>query len=211
VPHQNRVTPDGELIAVPDRGTLTGNRGVLHDRDGRIVRRSAGRRWITCLLAFRDRHREVLAPGRYTHLFFLDEATALAAGHRPCAECRRPAHLAFRQAWALAHDLAAPPGVDAMDDVLHRERALADGRRVTRPAPAGDLPDGTVVTADGDWWLVAAGQLHRWTPAGYAERRPLPAGDLPVLTPPAMVAALRAGYRPLLPASLSVRTVRRPG
>ena len=198
MPHQNRVTPDGELIAVPDRGTLTGNRGVLHDRDGRIVRRSAGRRWITCLLAFRDRHREVLAPGRWTHLFFLDEATALAAGHRPCAECRRPDHLAFRRAWALAHDLAAPPGADAMDAVLHRQRALVDGRRSTWPARGADLPDGTVVAPDGGWWLVAAGRLHRWSPGGYLEHRPMPAGDLPVLTPPAVVAVLAAGYRPLL-------------
>src|SRR4051794_9642506 len=145
MPHQNRVTPTGELIAVADRGTFTGNRGVLHDPAGRIVRQYQVRRWITCLLEFRGRHRTVLAPGRYTHLFFLDEATAFAAGHRPCAECRRADYQRFRQCWAAAQGLAELPGADAMDDVLHGERLPVAGRRRTVPVLFGDLPDGTFV------------------------------------------------------------------
>src|SRR6476469_9350587 len=102
-PLQNRVTPFGEIVAVPERGTMLGNRGILHDADGRLRRRWAGRAWICCLLEFRGRRDPVMAPGHYTRLFFLDEPTALAAGHRPCAYCRRTAYLAFRSAWADAN------------------------------------------------------------------------------------------------------------
>jgi hypothetical protein len=195
------VTPHGELVAVPDRGLLTGNRGVLHDAGGVIVRQAQVRRWITCELAFRGRHRVVMAPGRFTHLFFLDEATALAAGHRPCAECRREDYVRFRDCWATAVGGAGarPPGADALDRVLDGERARVDGRRATVPQDGADLPDGTVVERDGDAWLVSAGHLLRWTPAGYAERRPLPPGPLAVLTPPTTVATIRAGYSPVSP------------
>jgi hypothetical protein len=199
VPYRNRVTPDGDLIAVEARGTLTGNRGVLHDERGEIVRRGQVRRWITCRLEFRGRYREVMMPGRYTHLFFLDEATALAAGHRPCAECRHADHRRFRDCWAAAAgDPEHPPGADAMDAVLARERARADGRRRTVPEPAAGLPDGVMVSGSDGPWLVLAGALWRWTPAGYTDRRPLPRGTLDVLTPPATLAAVRAGYRPVV-------------
>src|SRR4051794_5111009 len=199
MPHQNRVTPTGELIAVADRGTLTGNRGVLHDPAGRIVRQHQVRRWITCRLEFRDRHRAVMMPGRYTHLFFLDEATAFAAGHRPCAECRREDYQQFRRCWAGAGDLADLPGADAMDDALHLERGTLHGRRRTVPVPFADLPDGAfVLHPDGAARLVSAGSLLRWTPAGYTGREPVPSGPLPVLTPPSVLAAFRAGYRPTL-------------
>ena len=147
MPFQNRVTPGGDLIAVADRGTLTGNRGVLHDERGRIVRRVAVRRWITCVLVFGDRHRVVMTAKRYTHLFFLDEATALAAGHRPCGECRKPDYQRFRRCWAVAREMRDPPGAEATDHVLHHERALVDGRRKTQPLEAGTLPDGVFV----DW------------------------------------------------------------
>lgn len=195
MPWQNRVTPDGDLVAVPDRGTLTGNRGVLHDADGRIVRRSQNRRWIACLLDFRGRTRTVMTPGRWTNLFFLDEATALAAGHRPCAECRRSDYVEFRRCWTAALDLPALPGADDLDDVLHRERALVDGRRTTWSAPGRDLPDGAMVQLDGAPWLVADGRLHRWSHSGYSDRTTLPGGRLDVLTPASVVATLRAGYR----------------
>src|SRR4051794_26424644 len=99
MPRQNRVTPSGDIITTPERGTLMGNRGVLHDADARIVRRWQGKRWIACVLEFKGRWRPVMAPGRYTELFFLDEATALAAGHRPCAECRRRRFDEFRDTW----------------------------------------------------------------------------------------------------------------
>jgi hypothetical protein len=217
MPYRNRVTPTGNLLAVPERGTLTGNRGVLHDANGEIVRRSQSRRWIICELQFRGRHRQVMAPRRYTHLFFLDEATALAAGHRPCAQCRRTHYEAFRRFWASARGIGASgsltgpddapahalhaglPSADAMDAVLHRERALVDGRRRTRPAMAADLPDGTFVVMDDTSWLLRGRSLRRWTPGGYRGERPVPPGPLAVLTPLSTVGALRSGY----PVSLS--------
>jgi hypothetical protein len=198
MPHQNRVTPEGELVAVPERGTLTGNRGVLHDERGRIVRRAQVRRWITCALVYRDRHRVVMTPDRYTHLFFLDEATALAAGHRPCGECRRADYQRFRQCWAAAHAMPAPPGAEAMDDVLHLERALVGGRRRTLPQETRQLPDGVFVDRQDGAWLVRGAELLRWTPGGYTDRLPLPPGRLPMLTPPTTVAVIRAGFRPVL-------------
>lgn len=198
MPWQNRVRPDGDLIAAAARGTLTGNRGILHDRDGVIVRRSQVRRWICCRLEFRGRHRVVMAPNRYTHLFFLDEATALAAGHRPCAECRHGDHVDFARCWAKALGLPAAPAADDLDAVLHGERALSGGRRATWPADGVTLPDGVFVQLDGEPWLLVAGHLRRWTPGGYTEHLPLPGGPVAVLTPPSMVAAIGAGYRPRL-------------
>jgi hypothetical protein len=198
VTFQNRVTPAGDLVAVDARGTLTGNRGILHDDHGRIVRRSQVRRWIICRLEFHGWHRAVMTPRRYTHLFFLDEATALAAGHRPCATCRRDDCERFRRLWAGTAGLPHPPSAQTMDDVLHAERALVGGRRQTRLVEADRLPDGAMVRLDDDVWLVASGALARWTFAGYVERRPLPQGELPALTPPSTLAVLRAGYRPAL-------------
>src|SRR6185312_1393082 len=125
MPRRNRVTPVGEIVAVPERGAMMGNRGVLHDQGGRIRRAWQVRRWLVCLLEFRGRHRAVMAPNRYTELFFLDEATGLAAGHRPCAECRRARFLAFRDAWSAGiHATLPPAGVTAgtIDERLHAER-----------------------------------------------------------------------------------------
>src|SRR2546426_5734544 len=129
LPRQNRVTPFGELIATPERGTLMGKRGgCLHDTAQRIVRPFVSRRWIACLLEFKGRRRTVMTPGRYTELFFLDEATALAAGHRPCAECQRARYDLFRAHWAGRGRKL--PGTDHMDDVLHAQRI--DGNRANR-------------------------------------------------------------------------------
>jgi len=182
---RNRVTPFGELVAVPARGAWTGNRGVLHDDQRRIVRRWQNRRWIVCRLEFRGRHRTVMTPGRWTELFFLDEATALAAGHRPCAECRRADFNAFAAAWPH-RERRAP----AIDDVLHRER-LGERPAVEDPM---QLPDGTMVAAGPEAYLIIGGALHRWTPAGYLRARP-DAGFV-LLTPPSTVAALADGYVP---------------
>jgi hypothetical protein len=198
MPRQNRVAPQGHLIAVAARGTLTGNRGILHDRNGLIVRRSQVRRWIICLLEFRGRHRVVMAPNRYTHLFFLDEATALSAGHRPCAECRHGDYLFFRRCWTTAQGLSALPSADQIDAVLDDERALSGGSRVTWLTDGETLPDGVFVHRDGEPWLVTAGDLRRWTPRGYTDRVSLPGGPLAVLTPRSTVAAINAGYRPRL-------------
>jgi len=212
MPRQNRVTPFGDLIATPDRGTLLGNRGVLHDAGGRIRRAWQVRRWLICVLAFRGRKRQVMTPGRYTELFFLDEATALAAGHRPCAECRRARFTAFRNARekanpanSAAHRLSAT----VIDERLHAER-LADDRRSKRsfPATLDDLPDGVFVTlAQGreeQAYLVWGDRLLAWSPGGYVERRERPEGaEVRVLTPASTVAAIRAGYIPEVHRSVS--------
>jgi hypothetical protein len=188
MPIQNRVTPLGELIADPARGLVYGNRGCLHDADGVIRRRYAGRRWIACRLRFRGRHRRpLLQPGRYTELFFLDEATAFAAGHRPCAECRREDYVRFL-------GLCGAPGAEAIDRRLHEERL---GPR--RSASLRGLPDGAFVLHAGEPWLVRGRELLRWTPGGYANRLARPPGGAVVITPPALVEVLRAGWAGIVP------------
>src|SRR5215469_11819597 len=165
-----------------------GNRGCLHSDDGGIVRRWQVRRWIACALSFRGRRRFVMPPGRWTALFFLDEATALAAGHRPCAECRWADYRRFQDAFLSAHPGHAA-GADPMDRTLHAARV--DGRQTGRTydAPVATLPHGAFVEVAGRPWLLWAGDLHAWTPAGYAERRRPPSGDVTVLTPAPTVAA----------------------
>jgi hypothetical protein len=195
-PLRNRVTPAGELIATRHRGTMYGNRGVLHNDDLVLVRRHQVRRWLVCVLEFRDRHRRIMQPRRYTELFFTDEAVALAAGHRPCAECRHAEYQSFRTAWTTAHGLPAKPSADDMDLVLHGQRGLVDGARTTRPALLRDLPDGVFVVLQGRYWLLHNGRLHLWTPSGYAEHRDLFDGTAAVLTPRSTVETIRSGYRP---------------
>lgn len=190
---RNRVTPFGEIVAVAGRGLLMGNRGVLHDADRTIVRDSQVRRWIACRLEFRGRHRHVMSPGTWTELFFLDEATALAAGHRPCAECRHADYRRFQAAWQ--HGRSSPASADAMDAVLHPERRVRAWVKRTHQAPFESLPDGTFVALEGLAWLVQGDRILAWSADGYTQRsvRP-PAGSVTVLTPPSIVAVLRAGY-----------------
>ncbi len=197
------MTPFGELIATPARGTLMGNRGRLHDAARRIVRRvvPSYRAWVTCWLEFRGRHRPVMAPNRYTELFFLDEATALAAGHRPCGECRRPDLRRFRAAWLRGNPergVASDALTEAIDRELHRDRLAADRRPVTYPADLSALPDGVFVVADaGEALLLWRGTLLPWSPAGYGAPRPRPGRQrVTVLTPRSTVAAIAAGYTP---------------
>lgn len=175
------------------RGLLMGNRGVLHDADRTIVRDSQVRRWIACRLEFRGRHRHVMSPGTWTELFFLDEATALAAGHRPCAECRHADYRRFQAAWQ--HGRSSPASADAMDAVLHPERRVRAWVKRTHQAPFESLPDGTFVALEGLAWLVQGDRILAWSADGYTQRsvRP-PAGSVTVLTPPSIVAVLRAGY-----------------
>jgi hypothetical protein len=198
---QNRVTPLSELIATPARGLVYGNRGCLHDDAGRIRRRYNGKRWIACRLRFRDWHRApLMQPGRFTELFFLDEATAFAAGHRPCALCRRGDYDRFMTLWLLVHPTATI-GADPVDAHLHAERIDRRTRAQRHhAAPLDDLPDGTFVLHGGEPHLVRGEQLHRWTPAGYVEpkRRPSTAAAR-VITPPSMVAILGAGWDPVVP------------
>jgi hypothetical protein len=202
MPKQNRVTPFGELIADPARGSLTGNRGCLHDERQQIVRHHLGRRWIICQLQFKDYHRQIMTPGRYTELFFLDEAAALAAGHRPCAECSRPRFEAFRSAWAGANpDLAGNSrlGAAIIDAALHAERVGPGNEKLNYPEKLGRLPDGVFVTLESGCpaYLVWQGDLKLWTPAGYTGRiTPHPELEVLVLTPRSIVRAIAAGFQP---------------
>ena len=191
---QNRVTPFGELIATPARGFLMGNRGCLHDAHRRVVRHAQGRRWIACLLEFRGRRRTVMTPASYTELFFLDEAVALAAGHRPCAECRRGDYRQFQAAWARA--VGPDVSADVMDLRLHADRLVGPRTQRTYRHAATDLPDGAFVEIDGAAWLAWKGALLRWSPEGYGTRRARPDGVVTVLTPRCLVDVLKAGYVP---------------
>ena len=199
MPLQNRVTPYGQIVATPERGTLFGNRGGrFHDPSTRSLfkRRFVSRRWICCELAFKGRRRTVFGQG-YTELFFLDEATALAAGHRPCFECRRADALRFRDAFARANGLPALPLADEMDARLHSERLASRPRLVDW----WQLPDGAMIGDGRDAWLIAHGLALLWSAAGYRSRlgpQNREAGELRLLTPPSIVAALRAGFTPRL-------------
>jgi hypothetical protein len=196
VPLQNRVTPFGEIVALPGRGLVMGNRGVLHDDRRTIVRSSQLRRWIACHVEFRGRKRQIMRPRSYTELFFLDEATALSAGHRPCAECRNADYRRFRALWEGCH--GSPAGADDMDARLHADRLAGKQKRTYREDVA-NLPDGTYVLLDGKARLVWEGDVFTWSDAGYTERRKRPPrGDVDVLTPRAAVAVLAAGYRPAI-------------
>ncbi len=200
MPRQNRVTPFSTLIAVPARGTLTGNRGCLHDDDGQIRRSFQGQRWIICLLEFKGRRRSIMQPGHYTELFFLDEATALAAGHRPCAECQRDRFNLFRECWAKGNpEMAgtARPAASVLDAALHQERLATGSEQRIYCNSIGDLPDGVFITDDEQTaYLVLGKRLLQWNPAGYtgsaAQAIHYP---VRVLTPASIVRALAAGYR----------------
>ena len=200
MPRQNRVSPLGELVSDPARGLVYGNRGCLHDADGRIRRGHAGKRWIACQLEFRGRRRaRLMQPGRYTELFFLDEVTAFAAGHRPCAECRREDYLRFQAIWRELHQ--GPAKADAMDERLHAER-LDSAKRIQRHhhAALDELPDGTFVLSESAPRLVLGSELLTWTAAGYADRMPRPTGECTVvITPPSLVAVLQTGWEPVVP------------
>jgi hypothetical protein len=198
MPLQNRVNPLGELIAVEARGLVYGNRGCLHDDEGRIRRCYAGKRWIACRLEFRGwRRKRLLQPGRFTELFFLDEATAFAAGHRPCALCRRQDYLHFLDLWQSIHSVRA--GADEVDGRLHGERLTPGRRQRHHEAPAANLPDGSFVLDAGAPWLVAGSTLLRWTPAGYVEARSRRGGTARVITPPSLVEILRRGWSGSVP------------
>lgn len=199
---QNRVTPFGEIVATPERGAWMGNRGVLHGADRTLSRRRwTTRAWITCRLAFKDRHREVMRPGRYTELFFLDEATALSAGHRPCGECRRHDFENFRSVWARVH--GPVEAVSDLDRALHAARIDEAGGKRTYRSDVDQLPDGVLVTLAEDparVFLIRQSALWPWGAAGYGaplHRR----GSVFVLTPRPVVAVIAAGYRPQIDGS----------
>ena len=203
---QNRVTPEGDIIATPARGTMMGNRGgCLHQSDKTLTgRRWVSRQWICCELEFNGRHREVMAERLYTELFFLDEATALSAGHRPCFECRRADAVAFASLWAKMEGVDERPKVDRMDRVLHTERLMPDGAKRSFRAALGDLPSGCIVRLAGEPYLLNERQLHGWAPDGYRRGESAASAQIvDVLTPPAIVALLRIGLKPRLHPSIA--------
>ena len=203
MPLQNRVTPLGEVIATPERGLVYANRGCIHDAGGRIrERRYPTRRWIACQLEFRGRHRRpLLVPGKFTELFFLDEATALAAGHRPCGECRYADYTHLTALWTALH--SGQIGADAIDEQLDGERCdPRTKRRRFHRRLYDELPDGAFVLIDNQPHLVLGSRLLRWSPAGYTARIDRPSGETAsatVITPPSLVALLRADRTPLVP------------
>jgi hypothetical protein len=199
MPLQNRVTPTGEIIATPHRGLLTGNRGIIHDPVTKtlLTRRWASQAWLTCVCEFRGRRREVMGGRSWTELFFLDEATALAAGHRPCFFCRRDDANRFRVAWEEGNGVARVLARD-IDAVLHRERLSGGKKRLhARIMPLKELPDGAMLQDCNESYLILQGRALQWSPAGYLKaQNALQAAML--LTPPSTLRALSAGYRPVL-------------
>lgn len=198
MPLQNRVDPFGNLIRTAARGAMMGNRGgALHNADREIVRSYKSRRWITCVLEFRGRHRIVMSPNRYTELFFLDEAAAFAAGHRPCAECRRERYNAFREAWRCQNKQSRPRFADEIDLELHSARIDKERNKVTHQAALRLLPDGCFAQIEGSACLVLGDALLLWKPEGYARRDARPKDAIvTVLTPEPIVGCFRHGYSP---------------
>jgi hypothetical protein len=198
-PLQNRVTPSGEIVSTPQRGLFTGNRGIIHDPATKTLlnRRWSSKAWITCTCEFRGRRRDVMATRSWTELFFLDEATSFAAGHRPCFYCRRDDANAFRAAWERGNGRS---GVRApeMDAVLHTERLNGKAKRLhALPMPIDALPDGAMVQAGEHSYLIVLGRALLWSWDGYRDpRNPIHAAAL--LTPRSTVRAFSAGYRPVL-------------
>ena len=204
MPLQNRVTPQGDIVAVSDRGLFTGNRGIIHDPATKTLlrKRWSNPAWLTCVCEFRGRRRKVMGGRSWTELFFLDEATAFAAGHRPCFYCRRDDANRFRAAWQEGNDVASVLAPD-IDAVLHRER-LDRGSKRLHPLPMRleELPDGAMVQAGGESYLIAQGRALQWSFAGY-RKAPGSISDAMLLTPPSTLRAFAAGYQPLLHPSAS--------
>jgi hypothetical protein len=199
MPLQNRVTPSGDIIATPHRGMFTGNRGIIHDPATKtlLTRRWASRAWLVCVCEFRGRRRQVMGGRSWTELFFLDEATAFAAGHRPCFFCRREDANRFHSAWEEGNGVSGVLARD-IDAVLHRERLAGGKKRLHAPTmPWAELPDGAMLQEGGESFLVAQGRALEWSPAGYREAQ-IAINDAMLLTPPSTVRALSAGYRPVL-------------
>lgn len=209
-PLQNRVLPTGEIVAGPARGLLMGNRGCIHNVDRTLgVTRWRTKMWISCVLDWYGRKRDVMPPGRWTALFFLDEATALSAGHRPCGYCRRADHRWFGESWRQAQGLAVRPYAWEMDIQLHAERVDRRRAKVTRPALLRDLPDGAMVSHDGGPALVVGQTLRPWSLDGYGAAVSVsPDTCLTLLTPPSVISVLAAGYLPFIHPTAGSTTMR---
>lgn len=201
MPLQNRVTPYGAIEAVPSRGTMLGNRGRLHNAHRELIRNWRTVNWLSCRLQFRGRQRQVMGPSSYTELFFLDEATSLAAGHRPCSECRNADYLRFKRSWMAAFGLTDLPSAQTIDHTLARDRIdPGSSRQIWHEQAQSALPDGTMIQWQGCPWLVWGARVFQWTHDGYvdaAARQDLPR-HVTVLTPRCTVRVLGKGYRPLV-------------
>ena len=202
MPLQNRVTPTGDIVADPHRGIFTGNRGIIHDPATKTLlkKRWSSPAWITCVCEFRDWRRKVMGGRSWTELFFLDEATAFAAGHRPCFFCRRDDANRFRAAWQRGNGVTDVRAKE-MDAVLHRERLERSKKRLhPLPVSLAELPDGAMVQAGTESFMIVQGRALLWSMAGYrtADRAVV---DAMLLTPPSTLRAISAGYRPVLHAS----------
>ncbi len=200
-PLQNRVDPFGQLIRTTARGAWMGNRGLVHNDHQQIVRQFRLKAWITCRLEFKGRHRDVMSAGLYTELFFLDEATAFSAGHRPCAECRREDYNRFKDAWIKGNPsfgFDAKTTIGKIDEILHRERMDANGNKVTYTERLDKLPNGSFIEYEGRPFVMKEpDQVAAWTPFGYEEIIELPKGiEVVVLTPQSIINSFRAGYIP---------------
>ncbi len=199
MPLQNRVTPTGDIVSTPHRGLFTGNRGIIHDPATRTLlkRRWSSPAWITCLCEFRGWRRPVMGRRSWTELFFLDEATAFAAGHRPCFFCRRDDANRFRTAWEGGNGVTDIRARE-IDAVLHGERLDRGGKRLhPLPMPVAQLPEGAMVQVGGESFLIVQGRALQWSMAGYRNADG-EIGDAMLLTPPSTLRALSAGYQPVL-------------
>lgn len=198
----NYVTPLGDFY-VGTKHAFFGNRGPLH-KDGRVVKPWVNKRWLVCVTDDLGPPETFMAPGHHTELFFLDEATALAAGQRPCFQCRKADFARFIDLFDQVRPLTSPRA-PAMDEILHAERLTPSGDRVVFTAEVADLPDGTFVLLDEQPWLLAHGKVHRWSPDGYSDSAPAPAGAVTVLTPRCTVEVIAGGYTPRIDGSAQAR------
>lgn len=199
---QNRVDPYGNIISTSARGSCLGNRGQLHGKGKTILRPFKHKAWIICLLQFKGRHREIMAPNRWTELFFLDEATAFAAGHRPCFECRRDDANRFNAAWLKGNPefgLGIKTPVGKIDEIIHSERIDVKGDKIIFKANIDELPNGTFIKHQDKPFIINDARIYKWSASGYGEAQPLPQAKMAtVLTPKSIVNAFKAGYQPQL-------------
>lgn len=197
---QNRVDPFGAIIATSARGSWMGNRGVIHNESKQIIRPFKHKAWVICQLEFKGRKRVVMTPDRWTELFFLDEATALTAGHRPCFECRKEDAKRFKSCWIKgnpSHHFTPATSINDIDEIIHRERIDHEKKKVVHQRKVSETPDGTFILMNDHPYLLCKGQLHRWTPFGYEDVMTVSGSYLlTILTPNSIVNAIQAGYVP---------------
>lgn len=197
---QNRVNPFGEIINTPARGLWMGNRGHIHNLNREIILPFKLKAWLICKLEFNGRNREIMAPNHYTELFFMDEVTAFAAGHRPCFECRRDDYNKFKSAWLKGnpeYKFTDKTSMREIDEILHNERINKNRSKKTHEENNSNIPDGTFIVIKNQPYLVFKKHLYLWTPSGYTKEKPFAVvGKSTVLTPKSIVNVFRAGYVP---------------